>query len=198
MCLHNIGYIWQNYLKLIESTENPHTGNYKEITNAWIYESSCTRTSLPTSKVQHFKLFFCMEFTSQSYSNIRKALQGTGNLDMCALIHIGTNGYLIMCLFVFCENVLYFCKIMWVIVISFWYFLPNIIIVIIKKVKSRSISTGMISFDNKSSRVVSHISSLKTTNVSGIISFPSLQGNNVKFLSFFNVSRLLSLVFTSH
>lgn len=139
-----------------------------------------------------------MECTSQSYSNTRMALQGTGNLDMCALIHIGTNDYLIMCLFVFCENCLYFCKRIWVTVISFWYFLPNIIIVIIKKVKSRSISTGMISFDNKSSRVISHISSLKTTNVSGITSFPSLQGNNVKFLSFFHVSRLLSLVFTSH
>jgi hypothetical protein len=40
---------------LTEGRENPHTDIYKEITNGWNYDASCTLTSLPVSDLENIK-----------------------------------------------------------------------------------------------------------------------------------------------
>jgi hypothetical protein len=44
-------------------TEKPHTDKYKEITNNWNYDASCTVTSLPVWDLENFK---CLIFVVQS------------------------------------------------------------------------------------------------------------------------------------
>jgi hypothetical protein len=39
----------------MEGTEKPHVDKYKEITNDWNYDASCTLTSLPVWDLEHFK-----------------------------------------------------------------------------------------------------------------------------------------------
>jgi hypothetical protein len=39
----------------MEGTEKPHTDEYKEITNDWQNEASCTLTTPPVSDFEHFK-----------------------------------------------------------------------------------------------------------------------------------------------
>jgi hypothetical protein len=39
----------------MEGIEKPHTDKYKEITNNWNYDASCTLTSLPVWDLQNFK-----------------------------------------------------------------------------------------------------------------------------------------------
>jgi hypothetical protein len=39
--------VWHESLQLMEGIDKPHTDKYKEITNNWNYDASCTLTSLP-------------------------------------------------------------------------------------------------------------------------------------------------------
>jgi hypothetical protein len=39
----------------MEGIEKPHTDKYKEITNDWNYDASCTLTSLPVWDLENFK-----------------------------------------------------------------------------------------------------------------------------------------------
>jgi hypothetical protein len=39
----------------MEGIEKPHTDKYKEITNGWNYDASCTLTSLPVWDLENFK-----------------------------------------------------------------------------------------------------------------------------------------------
>jgi hypothetical protein len=39
----------------MEGIDKPHTGKYKEITNDWNYDASCTLTSLPVWDFENFK-----------------------------------------------------------------------------------------------------------------------------------------------
>jgi hypothetical protein len=39
----------------MECIEKPHTNEYKEITNDWNYDASCTLTSLPVWDLENFK-----------------------------------------------------------------------------------------------------------------------------------------------
>jgi hypothetical protein len=38
----------------MEGTEKPYVDKYKEITNDWNYDASCTLTSLPVSDLENF------------------------------------------------------------------------------------------------------------------------------------------------
>jgi hypothetical protein len=39
----------------MEDIEKPHTDKYKDITNDWNYDASCTLTSLPVWDLENFK-----------------------------------------------------------------------------------------------------------------------------------------------
>jgi hypothetical protein len=55
----------------MEGIEKPHTNEYKEITNNWNYDASCTLTSLPVWDLENFKrLIFVVQ-----------TVQGTTSLD---------------------------------------------------------------------------------------------------------------------
>jgi hypothetical protein len=41
--------IWHKSLQLMKDIEKPHMDKYKQISNNWNYDSSCTLTSLPVS-----------------------------------------------------------------------------------------------------------------------------------------------------
>jgi hypothetical protein len=47
----------------MEGIEKPHVDKYKEITNNWNYDASCTLTSLPVWDLENFK---CLIFVVQS------------------------------------------------------------------------------------------------------------------------------------
>jgi hypothetical protein len=47
----------------MEGTEKPLMYKYKEITNGWNYDASCTLTSLPVWDLENFK---CLVFVVQS------------------------------------------------------------------------------------------------------------------------------------
>jgi hypothetical protein len=52
-------------------TEKSHMDRYKEITNDWNYDASCTLTSLPVWDLENFK---CLVFVVKSVPNISKTL----------------------------------------------------------------------------------------------------------------------------
>jgi hypothetical protein len=50
----------------MEGIEKPHTDIYKEITNNWNYDASCTITSLPVWDFENFKrLIFVVQSVQQ-------------------------------------------------------------------------------------------------------------------------------------
>jgi hypothetical protein len=53
LCLTDVRH---KTLQLMEGIEKPHKGQYKEITNDWNYDASCTLTSLPVWDFENFTL----------------------------------------------------------------------------------------------------------------------------------------------
>jgi hypothetical protein len=53
----------------MEGVEKPHADKYKEITNNWNYDASCTLTSLPVWDLENFKSLI---FTVQSVPTLLK------------------------------------------------------------------------------------------------------------------------------
>jgi hypothetical protein len=51
----------------MEGIEKPHTDKYKEITNNWNYDASCTVTSLPVWDSENFKRLI---FVAQSVQHM--------------------------------------------------------------------------------------------------------------------------------
>jgi hypothetical protein len=52
----------------MEGIDKPHTGKYKEITNAWNYDASCTLTSLPVWDFENIKrLIFVVQIVPWSW-----------------------------------------------------------------------------------------------------------------------------------
>jgi hypothetical protein len=52
--------VWHKSLQLMEGIEKPHTDKYKEITNDWNYDASCTLTSLPVWDLANFSAWFLL------------------------------------------------------------------------------------------------------------------------------------------
>jgi hypothetical protein len=53
----------------MEGIEKPHTDKYKEITNNWNYDASCTLTSLPVWDLENFKRLIFVVQTVQFDQN---------------------------------------------------------------------------------------------------------------------------------
>jgi hypothetical protein len=56
----------------MEGIEKPHTDKYKEITNNWNYDASCTLTSLPVWDLENFN---CLIFVVQSVHEVDEVWQ---------------------------------------------------------------------------------------------------------------------------
>jgi hypothetical protein len=55
----------------MEGIDKPHTGKYKEITNDWNYNASCTHTSLLVWNLENFKrLIFVVQSVQKLYMAI--------------------------------------------------------------------------------------------------------------------------------
>jgi hypothetical protein len=52
----------------MEGIEKPHTDKYKEITNNWNYDASCTLTSLPVWELENFKRLICIVQSVQAFT----------------------------------------------------------------------------------------------------------------------------------
>jgi hypothetical protein len=53
----------------MKGIEKPHVDKYKEITNNWNYDVSCTLTSLPVWDLEHFKLLIFVVQTVHAVIN---------------------------------------------------------------------------------------------------------------------------------
>jgi hypothetical protein len=51
----------------MEGTEKPHMDKYKEITNDWNYDSSCTLTSLPVWELENLKCLIFIVWILHSF-----------------------------------------------------------------------------------------------------------------------------------
>jgi hypothetical protein len=55
----------------MEGIDKPHTGKYKEITNDWNYDASCTLTSLPVWDLENFKrLIFVVQSVHEQHGSL--------------------------------------------------------------------------------------------------------------------------------
>jgi hypothetical protein len=54
----------------MKGIENPHTDEYKEITNNWNYDARCTLTSLPVRDFENFKRLIFVVQSVQQHKNI--------------------------------------------------------------------------------------------------------------------------------
>jgi hypothetical protein len=70
----------------MEGIEKPHTDKYKEITNNWNYDTSCTLTSIPVWDLENFKLLI---FVVQSVQ-ILPLIQITA-VVLLGILHQGCN-----------------------------------------------------------------------------------------------------------
>ena len=55
MCL--INRCLEHVFYLTECTKNPHTNNYKDTANIWIFDASCKLMSFPVSALENFGPF---------------------------------------------------------------------------------------------------------------------------------------------
>jgi hypothetical protein len=56
----------------MEGIEKPHADKYKEITNNWNYDASCTLTSLPVWDLENFKrLIFVVQSVQGKINSIK-------------------------------------------------------------------------------------------------------------------------------
>jgi hypothetical protein len=56
----------------MEGIEKPHTNKFKEITNNWNYDASCTLTSLPVWDLENFKRLIFVVQSVQATCNSRE------------------------------------------------------------------------------------------------------------------------------
>jgi hypothetical protein len=67
----------------MEGIEKPHTDKYKEITNNWNYDASCTLTSLPAWDFENFKrLIFVVQsvHVKSSLNLLNCFVESTGHI----------------------------------------------------------------------------------------------------------------------
>jgi hypothetical protein len=69
----------------MDGRETPHTDKYKEITNDWNYDASCTLTSLPVWDLENFKRLI---FSAQSVQSKKH----TGLFSITYSIKLCNNG----------------------------------------------------------------------------------------------------------
>jgi hypothetical protein len=71
----------------MEGIEKPHVDKYKELTNNWNYDASCTAASLPVWDLENFKhLICCTECTYGRYiTGTQKLGNQQRNEDGCLL-----------------------------------------------------------------------------------------------------------------
>jgi hypothetical protein len=56
----------------MEGTEKPHVDKYKEITNNWNYDASCTLTSLPVWDLEIKRLIFIVQSVQSRPCHVKK------------------------------------------------------------------------------------------------------------------------------
>jgi hypothetical protein len=77
----------------MEGIEKPHVYKYKEITNDWNYDASCTLTSLPVWDLENFKRLISVVQSVHEFT----VLAATGNEKVeWILLQIRFNSWVIL------------------------------------------------------------------------------------------------------